>query len=79
MLEKSGWLVRDRTRVYEEVDTKQSDFNSGKYKTVSQTLKDPEEHAYADYILLDSRDRNRTPIRISPNILFINGSQKRGT
>src|SRR5664280_514168 len=55
MLEKSGWLVRDRTKVYEEVDTKQSDFNSGKYKTVSQTLKDPEEHAYADYLLLDSK------------------------
>ena len=55
MLEKSGWVVKDRTKVYEEVDTKQSDFDSGKYKTVSQTLKDPEEHAYADYLLLDSK------------------------
>jgi type I restriction enzyme, R subunit len=55
LLEKSGWNVKDRTKVYEEVDTKQSDFTSGKYKTVSQTLKDPEEHAYADYILLDSK------------------------
>jgi len=55
LLEKSGWFVKDRTKVYEEVDTKQSDFTSGKYKTVSQTLKDPEEHAYADYLLLDSK------------------------
>jgi type I restriction enzyme R subunit len=54
LLERSGWVVKDRTKVYEEVDTKQSDFNSGKYKTVSQTLKDPDEHAYADYLLLDS-------------------------
>jgi type I restriction enzyme R subunit len=55
MLEKSGWFVKDRSKVFEEVDTKQSDFNSGKYKTVSQTLKDPEEHAYADYLLLDDK------------------------
>jgi type I restriction enzyme, R subunit len=55
LLEKSGWFVNDRTKVYEEVDTKQSDFTSGKYKTVSQTLKDPEEHAYSDYLLLDSK------------------------
>jgi type I restriction enzyme, R subunit len=55
MLEKSGWLVRDRTKVYEEVDTKQSDFNSGKYKTVTETLKNPDESAYADYLLLDSK------------------------
>jgi len=55
LLKKSGWDVNDRTKVYQEVDTKQSDFNSGKYKTVSQTLKDPEEHAYVDYLLLDSK------------------------
>ncbi len=55
LLEKSGWLIKDRTKVYEEVDTKQSDFTSGKYKTVSQTLREPEEHAYADYLLLDSK------------------------
>ena len=55
MLKKCGWDSKDRTKVYEEVDTKQSDFTSGKYKTVSQTLKDPEEHAYADYLLLDSK------------------------
>jgi type I restriction enzyme R subunit len=55
LLEKSGWIIKDRTRVYEEVDTKQSDFISAIYKTVSQTLKDPEKHAYADYVLLDSK------------------------
>ncbi|MGE5555258.1 MAG: DEAD/DEAH box helicase family protein [Methanocella sp.] len=55
MLEKSGWTIKDRNKVFEEVDTKQSDFKSGKYKTVSQTLKDPDEHAYADYLLLDAK------------------------
>lgn len=55
MLEKSGWFVKDHTKVYEEVDTKQSDFASGIYKTVSQTLKEPVQHAYADYVLLDSK------------------------
>ena len=54
MLEKSGWFVKDQTKVYEEVDTKQSDFASGIYRTISQTLKEPEQHAYADYVLLDS-------------------------
>lgn len=37
LLEKSGWNIKDRTKPFEEVDTKQSDFTSGKYKTVSQT------------------------------------------
>jgi len=55
MLEKSGWFVKDHTKVYEEVDTKQSDFASGIYRTISQTLKEPEQHAYADYVLLDSK------------------------
>jgi len=54
LLKKSGWNVKDRTNVYEEVDTKQSDFTSGKYKTMAQTLKNPEDSAYADYLLLDS-------------------------
>jgi type I restriction enzyme R subunit len=54
ILEKCGWNSADRTKVYEEVDTKQSDFNSGKYKTVTQTLANPDESAYADYVLLDS-------------------------
>ena len=27
----------------------------GIYRTISQTLKEPEQHAYADYVLLDSK------------------------
>ncbi|MBI2183953.1 MAG: DEAD/DEAH box helicase family protein [Thaumarchaeota archaeon] len=54
LLSKTGWDVRDRTKIIQEVDTKQSDFRAGNYKTVSQTLKNPEESAYADYLLLDS-------------------------
>ncbi len=54
LLKRSGWDVDDRTKVYQEVDTKQSDFKAGKYKTVTETLKTPEEKAYADYLLLDA-------------------------
>jgi type I restriction enzyme R subunit len=54
LLKKSGWDVNDRTKVVQEVDTKQSDFRAGKYKTVTETLKNPEEKAYADYLLLDA-------------------------
>jgi type I restriction enzyme, R subunit len=36
-----------------EVDTKQSDFISHKYKTVDQTLKNDLESKYVDYLLLD--------------------------
>jgi type I restriction enzyme R subunit len=54
MLTKCGWDVRDKTKVIEEVDTKQSDFTYGKYKTMQQTLHSSEEKAYADYLLLDS-------------------------
>lgn len=55
LLKKCGWDSNDRTKVIEEVDTKQSDFSVGKYKTMSQTLKNPEDSAYADYLLLDSK------------------------
>jgi type I restriction enzyme R subunit len=55
MLKKCGWDAKDRTKVIEEVDTKQSDFTYGKYKTMSQTLKSAEEKAYANYLLLDSK------------------------
>jgi len=54
LLKKTGWDVNDRTKVVQEVDTKQSDFKAGNYKTMAQTLKNPEESAYADYLLLDS-------------------------
>lgn len=54
LLKKTGWDVNDRARVALEVDTKQSDFKAGNYKTMAQTLQSPEEKAYADYLLLDS-------------------------
>ena len=54
LLRMTGWDVKDRSKVILEVDTKQSDFKSGNYKTVTETLKNPEEKAYADYLLLDS-------------------------
>ncbi len=60
-LRKSGWDVDDRSKVIQEVDTKQSDFKAGNYKTIDQTLKNPEEKAYADYLLLDS---NGLPLAI---------------
>ena len=62
LLKQSGWDVKDRTKIYEEVDTKQSDFTSGKYKTMAQTLKNPEDSAYADYLLLDS---NGLPLAVT--------------
>src|SRR2546429_9807712 len=53
LLKEAGWDPKDRPKVVQEVDTKQSDFKSGNYKTVTETLKNPEEKAYADYLLLD--------------------------
>ena len=55
LLKKYGWNPKDKTKVIEEVDTKQSDFTIGKYKTMSETLKNPDDSAYADYLLLDSK------------------------
>jgi type I restriction enzyme R subunit len=53
---QAGWNVKDGTKVVIEVDTKQSDFRKRDYKTVRETLHDPQadEKAYADYLLLDS-------------------------
>ena len=53
-LEDSGWKVNNKSKVWLEVDTKQSDFNKRNYKVVSETLKNDEESKYADYLLLDS-------------------------
>ena len=39
LLHEQGWDVSDRSRVWMEVDTKQSDFAKKIYKTVSETLK----------------------------------------
>lgn len=54
LLKRSGWDPKDNSRVIEEVDTKQSDFNTRNYKTRSQTTRTREAKAYADYLLLDS-------------------------
>ncbi len=53
-LEDGGWKVNNKTKVWLEVDTKQSDFKKRNYKMVSDTLKNDEESKYADYLLLDS-------------------------
>lgn len=55
LLRQAGWEVKDQTKVVVEVDTKQSDFRKRIYKTVRDTLRDPniDEKAYADYLLLD--------------------------
>jgi type I restriction enzyme R subunit len=56
LLKKAGWDVKDPTKVYVEIDTKQSDFVKRIYKTRKETLHDPNivEKAYADYLLLDA-------------------------
>lgn len=56
LLRATGWSVDDSSKVLIEVDTKQSDFQKRIYKTVKETLHDPnaDEKAYADYLLLDS-------------------------
>lgn len=56
LLHQAGWEVKDQTQIVIEIDTKQSDFKRRIYKTVKDTLRDPdiEEKAYADYLLLDT-------------------------
>ena len=53
-LKKAGWDVKDRTKVLEEVDTKNSVFPHD-IKHQKDTLSEEVEKAYADYILLDNR------------------------
>ncbi len=53
LLEKAGWSLKDRTKVVEEVDTKQSDFKKRDYRVVDETLRNDEDSAYVDYLLLD--------------------------
>jgi len=60
-LEKAGWIVKDKSKVWIEVDTKQSNFKNRNYKVVSDTLKNDLESKYADYLLLDS---NGDPLAI---------------
>jgi len=56
LLRLASWDVNDVSKVIIEVDTKQSNFGKKIYKTVKETLYDPnaDEKAYADYLLLDS-------------------------
>ena len=54
-LKKAGWDVHDPSKVLEEVDTKNSDFNLHIYKYLKDTLHQEGEKAYADYVLLDSQ------------------------
>src|SRR2546425_8984253 len=54
LLKEAGWDPKDRTKVVQEVDTKQSDFKARRYKVDEETRGTPGEHAYADYVLLDS-------------------------
>ena len=59
-LEKAGWSLRDRTRVVEEVDTKQSNFLTRDYKTVDETLRNDADSEYVDYLLLDAAHQPRS-------------------
>jgi type I restriction enzyme R subunit len=54
LLKEHGWDVSDRSKVIDEVDTKQSDFKKQLYKQVNETLKNDLESKYVDYLLLDS-------------------------
>src|SRR3989344_6046611 len=55
LLKENGWDVKDKSKVWMEVDTKQSDFKKKDYQTVSETLKNDDESKYADYLLLDKQ------------------------
>ena len=61
MLNEQGWKVGDKSKVVEEVDTKQSDFNKKIYKDVNETLKNDLESKFVDYLLLD---KNGDPLAI---------------
>src|SRR5437016_6309545 len=53
LLKEAGWDPKDRPKVVQEVDTKQSDFKARRYKTFNEIHGAPGAHAYADYVLLD--------------------------
>src|SRR5262249_53724800 len=61
LLLEQGWKVGDKTRVLEEVDSKQSDFKTKDYLLRDETWGKPGEHQYLDYLLLD---RNGEPLAI---------------
>ena len=53
-LEESGWKVKSRAMVIEELDTKQSNFKKRIYKVYKETYENELPSKYADYLLLDS-------------------------
>src|SRR3989454_2822215 len=61
LLKEAGWDPKDRTKVVQEVDTKQSVFWARRYTTFNETHGTPGQHAYADYLLLDS---NGEPVAV---------------
>jgi type I site-specific restriction endonuclease len=54
LLKEQGWPVGDRSKVIAEVDTKQSNFRTQNYRTISETLINDLNSKYVDYLLLDS-------------------------
>lgn len=61
LLKEQGWVVGDRTKVIEEIDSKQSDFSAKDYKVRDETFQQPGEHRYTDYLILD---RNGEPLAV---------------
>ncbi|OPX62657.1 MULTISPECIES: hypothetical protein [unclassified Methanoregula] len=47
LLKEQGWDVSDRSKVWKEVDTRQSDFRAKIFRTVTETLTNDMESAYA--------------------------------
>jgi len=60
-LREAGWNIDDPNQVLFEVDTINSDFKAGIYKTQKDTLETEKEKAYADYVLFD---KNKNPIAV---------------
>jgi len=58
-LKAAGWNPSDLSMIVQEVDTKQSDFLTRRYRLYKETKGTigKEEHAYADYLLLDEAER----------------------
>ena len=52
-LEESGWKVKSRAMIIEELDTKQSNFKKRIYKVYKDTYENELPSKYADYLLLD--------------------------
>lgn len=55
LLSEQGWSVRDPSQALLEVDTKQSDFVTLRYRLYNDTRDNGSESRYADYLLLDGQ------------------------